>query len=411
MMCRSLSPCFLLPLLLAAAASAALDKAALQTALEEHSASAKLEREIQQWKQAGSDSYARARLNELNKRLHAVKREDDARRRAVTACLEKVQRSGNINACDKNGRTLLMAVANTGVDQATDLVLQENPDLTLTDREGHSALWYEQRAMGGLIHAALMQEWCEALEDGDAQRVSRVLDCGFAVSTPTAKGNPALGEAMDRGLEKVVTELLAHDAGASYPMADGRSLLEVAVEKNESMVITRLLANGANAEEPMRSGESMLRYLLRYGKPETVLAFLKGAELGNHAEGDTCVCCLAARYASAETLQALLTTLQKPHEEDAYGNTPLLEAARRGHPDVYNVVVNSGSFSWTNSRGETPLMHAALSGSVPMVQRVLETMPAELRSQADKAGRRAADYAALLANPQPIQELLAQPAE
>lgn len=403
--------CLLLLLLMAAGARAAVDGKALMSSIDEHSRSAKIERELKQWKDMGNDPYARTQKNELTKQLHAVKRDEAAAKRRVAACLERVLRMGDINAADRDGRTLLMAVAGTGVDAATAAVLREKPDLSLTDCNGHTALWYEMRGMGRALNTALTQEWQAALKAGKAEEVRLLLECGVSPATPTEKGNPPLGEALESGHAGIVAELLRQDSVSPYPMADGRTLLEVAVTKGSSAAVEYLLSHGADAEEALSSGERPLRYLLRCGAPETVLAFLKGAELGNRAEGDTRVCCLAARYASAETLRALLRTLDKPHEEDAYGNTPLLEAARRGELSLYDAVTDSGSFAWKNSRGETPLMHAALSGNEAMLRRVLETMPAELRTQADAAGRRAEDYAAFLPNPEPIRALLAAPAE
>lgn len=411
MKCRLLLICLLPLLLFAEAARAAVDGKELLSCIDAHSRSAKIEQELKEWKDMGNDPYARSQKAELTKQLHAVKRDDAARRRIVAACLEGVRKSGDINAVDREGRTLLMAVANTGVDAATAAVLREKPDMSLADCNGHTALWYEMRGMGRVLNTELTQRWHSALKAGDAEEVRRLLDCGVSPAIPSEKGNPPLGEALDGGHTDIVAELLRQDNAGIYPMADGRTLLEVAAAKGNASAIEYVLTHGAMAEESLSSGESPLRYLLRCGTPETVFAFLRGAELGNRAEGDTRVCCLAARHASAEIVRALLGALEKPHEEDAYGNTPLLEAARRGDVSVYDAVTDSGSFAWKNSRGETPLMHAALSGNEAMLHRVLETMPTELRSQADAAGCRASDYAALLPNAESLQALLVQSAE
>lgn len=399
----------LLPLLMATA-GAALDRDDLLRTIDAHNRSAKIERELKEWKDMGNDPYAKAQKKELTKQLHAVKRDDEARKRSVIACLDRVRQTGDINARSKEGLTLLMAVANTGVDDATAAVLRENPDLSYGDANGHTALWYEMRGMGHLLNSELLHRWHAALAAGDAEQVHHLLDCGLSPATPTESGNPPLGEAIERGLQGIIAELIKQDTDITYAMADGRSLLEVAVEKGNAQAISYLLTFGADADERLRTGESPLRYLLRSGSPEAVLAFVKGADLGNRAEGDTRVCCLAARLAPAETVKALLTAVEKPHEEDAYGNTPLLEAARRGDPAVYDAVLASAPSQWTNGRGETPLMHAALSGNEAMLRRVLETLPAELRDKADAAGRRAADYAALTPNPEALRALLEQPA-
>lgn len=409
-MMRRVPRLFLSALLMLSAAEGALDRDALLRTIAAHNRSAKIERELKEWKDMGNDPYAQAQKKELTKQLHAVRRDDEVRKRLVMACLDKVRQTGDINARNKEGLTLLMAVANTGVDDAIVTVLRENPDLTYGDANGHTALWYEMRGMGHVLNAELLHQWHTAMAAGDAGKVRHVLDCGLSPATPTESGNPPLGEAIDRGLQDIISELIRHDTDISYTMADGRSLLEVAVEKGNAQAISYLLTFGGDEDERLRSGELPLRYLLRCGSPEAVLAFVKGADLGNRAEADTRVCCLAARLAPAETLQALLAAVEKPHEEDAHGNTPLLEAARRGDPAVYDAVLAANPPKWTNGRGETPLMHAALSGNEAMLRRVLETMPAELRDKADAAGRRAADYAALTPNPEALRALLEEPA-
>lgn len=400
----------LLPLLMAAA-EGALDRGDLMRTLEAHSRTAEIEQQLKEWKDMGNDPYARAQKKELTKQLHAVRKDDQQRLRRVTACLDKVQKTGDINARSGEGLTLLMAVANMGVGDAVTAVLREKPDLSLTDKEGHTALWYEMRGMGHTLGTQLAMNWRAAMAEGNAEEVRHLLDCGISPGTPTENGNPPLGEAIDRGLQAVYEELVKHDTTQTYPMADGRSLMEVAVQKGNASAISYLLSFGGDADELLSTGETPLRHLLRRGQTEGVLAFLKGAELGNRAEAETRICCLAARFAPAETVRGLLAAVPKPHEEDAFGNTPLLEAARRGDITVYDAVLASNPPAWKNSRGETPLMHAALSGNAEMLRRVLETMPAELRDQADAAGRRAKDYAALLPNPDPLQALLAQPAE
>lgn len=406
----ALLPFVMLPLMLSAA-EGALDAKGLMQTIDAQSRSAGIERELKEWKDMGNDPYAREQKKELTKQLHAVRRDDAARKRLVLDCLDKVQKTGDINARGKSGLTLLMAVANTGVDDATLAVLRENPDLTYGDAQGHTAAWYEMRGMGHALNTKLMQDWRRALADGNAEAVKHLLECGVSPATPTENGNPPLGEAIDRGLQEIFDELMKQDTSVTYPMADGRSLISVAVEKGNAKAISNLLAFGAEAEEPLPTGETPLRYLLRCGSPEAVLAYVKGADLGNTAEADTRVCCVAARLAPAETLRALLAAVPEPHAEDAYGNTPLLEAARRGDPAVYDTVLAAKPPAWANRRGETALMHAALSGNEAMLRRVLETMPAELRNKADAAGRTAADYAALLPNPEALNALLAPPAE
>lgn len=395
----------LLPLLTSAAAGA-LDRGYLLRTIDADCRSARIAVQVKEWSALSDLPHVRERKQELAKQLNEVRRRDEVLRRRVVTCLDRVQKSGDINARGEGGTTLLMAVAATGVDDAVAIVLREQPELDAQDDRGRTALRYEEEGMGHELSNLLQQRWQQALAAGDAEAVEQLLNSGLSPDTPTAQGNPPIGEALEHGRSAIYDALLRRECSVTHPMADGRSLLEVAAEHKNAAAIAHLLQFGADPDTRLLSGEPLLRLLLRRGDSACVQAFVRGASLGNRAEADTLLTCLAARLSSADTVRALLGSVENPHAEDAYGNTPLLEAARRGDVAVYDAVTDSRPPAWENSRGETALMHAALSGKADMVRRVLETMPAELRDKRDAAGRSAADYAALHPTPAAVLKAL-----
>ena len=395
MKCAFLFPCLLLLSALLPTAQGAVRKEALMNALKTRSHAAELETQIKnlpkgvsaKLKSSLQREHRRAQMTELNKRQR------------VAACLNEVAKKGNINAAANGGVTLLMAVAAAGVDEATLIVLEENPALDAKDAEGRTALQYEQEGGGSALAKELSAQWVSAVETANVEAVRHLLACGVSASA-SVKGNPPLGLAMLRDQGELFDELSYNSPLVTDLMYDGRTLTEIALRKKNAAALIFLLANGAAALEPMRDGDSPLHYVLSLGDEACAESFIRGAKIGNRVEElHTTVACMAARVASPAVLKKILPLLPGAAEEDAYGNTPLHEAARRGSLEAYNVVQEVlPACPYANRRGETVLMHAALSGNAELVKTLLETLPPKLVKGKDADGRSAADYARLVPN-------------
>lgn len=378
--------------LFAPRAAALPDKAALMAAISADMRSESMEQQLKAWPQGYDPKGKQA----LQRSLQRLKAEEGGKRQRVSAMADKVLRSKNINARNDRGATLLMLVAATGSARAVEMVLAEAPDCSVQDNSGNVALQYEKDGGGSALQRHLKHLWQQAFRDNDAEAVAHLLDCGVSPSTTVGEGNPPLGEAIERGLGNIFTELSFRPCVVTEVMRDGRTLTEVALQKGDAKALSYLLAFGAAADEPLSNGETPLRYLMNKGDVACATVFIKGAKIPNRTEGST-LGCLAARYSTPEMVSAVLKLAENPDAEDPYGNTPLLEAARRGHVAVYDAVLAANPASvWVNSLGESVLMHAALSGNPAMVERVLATMPAKLNGNKDKKGKTALDYAALL---------------
>lgn len=402
MKCAFLFPCLLLLSALLPTAQGAVKKEALMNLLKTRSYAAALESQIKQLPKGVSPKLK----NSLQRELRRAQMTEANKRQRVAACLDAVAKKGNINAAVNGGVTLLMAVAAVGVDEATQMVLAENPDLEAKDAENHAALHYEQAGGGTVLAGALAAQWGSAVESGNVEAVRHLLNCGVSASA-AVKGNPPLGLAMLRDQGELFDELSCNSPVVTDTMYDGRTLTEIAIRKKNAAALAFLLENGAAALEPMRDGDSPLHYVLSHGDEACAESFIRAAKIGNRVEGlHTTVACLAARVAPPAVLKKVLPLLPGAAEEDAYGNTPLHEAARRGSLEAYNAVQEVlPNCPYVNRCGETVLMHAALSGNAEAVKKMLETLPPNVVQGKDAAGKSAADYARLLPN-NPVLPLL-----
>ena len=402
MKCAFLFPCLLLLSALLPTAEGAVNREALMNALKTRSHAAELETQIKNLPKGVSSKLK----SSLQRELRRAQVTEANKRQRVSACLEAVAKKKDINATVKGGVTLLMAVANAGVDEATELVLAENPALDAKDAEGRTALQYEQAGGGSVLAKELSAQWGSAIETGNTEAVRHLLECGVSASA-AVKGNPPLGLAILRDQQEIFDELSYNNPMVTAVMYDGRTLTEIAIRKKNATALVFLLSNGAAALEPMRDGDSPLHYVLSHGDEACAECFIRTAKIGNRVEGlHTTVACMAARVAPPAVLKKVLPLLPGAAEEDAYGNTPLAEAARRGSLEAYNVVQEVlPACPYTNRRGETVLMHAALSGNAELVKTLLETLPPKLVQGKDADGKSAADYARLVPH-NPVLPLL-----
>ncbi|MBR5184730.1 MAG: hypothetical protein IKW19_00390, partial [Akkermansia sp.] len=90
-----------------------------------------LEREHSEVK---NDAEQREYARELQKDINEEKRRCNEYKSAIRALAPKVKKSGKIDLRDDKGRTLLMLAAALGNNNVTEMVLRENPDLSLFDK-------------------------------------------------------------------------------------------------------------------------------------------------------------------------------------------------------------------------------------------------------------------------------------
>lgn len=380
----------------AALSSQALDDKTLLK-LTEHGSTklAEMEREHEEVKNADDQKdYARA----LKKDIDAEKRRCNELKSAIRQLAPKVKKSGKINLRDEKGRTLIMLVAALGNNTATELVLRDNPDLMLYDKNNKIAMDYEQQGGGTAISDLLKPRWEQAIAAFNLDEIQNLLDCGANADWPVA-GQPPLALAILSNQNSVFDRLIMHGAHAGNRMANGSTLIELAVAAKNANAVDTLLGALKETELTFSDGSTMFRHLQSAEHADCLAAWLTHAQSLKklHTPDGTSYFCMAMRLAATESAKKVATqNIKLISVEDPEGNLPLHEAARKGDAELYRELVKLGANpAQKNARGETVLMHAALSGDAETLAEALKGISPELLQAKDKDGHNAHYYAKL----------------
>ncbi len=312
---------------------------------------------------------------------------------ACLSLLAEVKESGDINRKDFNGRTLLMLAAATGHDQATELVLQHSPQLDVADEEGLTACDYELQGKGNVLRQQLREQWQPALIGGDYAMVQYLLNCGADANWPGDNNIHPLLIAVEQKNSSLFSLLLTYGASPETRLDDGRKLIELAIEQRQTNTLAELLARGGTLPDRLADGRSLLEHLTADDAADCLLVWLRHID---EQERISALCQLVRLAPEAAVRTACTEFRSELNKEDAQGNIPLHEAARRAHPGIYRCLVELGAAPLgRNMRQETTLMHAALSGSPDMLSTVLSSFPKEDLQATDENGQNALDYANL----------------
>lgn len=358
--------------------------------------------------------------NSLKKSIAAEQKRCKQIEQDIRKSIHQVQSTKNINCRNKEGRTLLMLVASLGMDEATRIVMAENPDLSIVDNYNKLALDYEFFNGGQVIAGLLKQQWAAAMQEADLNTMQELIDCG---ADPNWGYNvPGEGGTMSRDLSSLeiailtansdlLTKLLACGADPNRKTAQGISLIELALRENDPQIVLPLLSELNEVNIILSDGCSLFQRLMLNKDTQALCTLLTklNAEGRIETADGTSYFCMVIRYAPAEC--ALAVAEQNKHLlclEDREGNLPLHEAARRGHTTLYRKMIEWGAEpNQKNARKETVLMHAAMSASADTVSEVLKSISPDTLNARDAAGRTAHYYAKLAQDKATAQALKA----
>jgi ankyrin repeat protein len=233
---------------------------------------------------------------------------------------------GDLNCpIDQNGTTLLIAAARAAPEMAVAL-LAFGVDINLADASSETPL-----------HAAAQNGW--------AALVEKLVVAGASVNAKNAKGATPLMEAAALDSISVAEVLLKHGANESAADPHGRTILMAA---SSADFARRLLEAGADANARDHTGVTALMYATERRVPGVVRALLKArADPGAAtSKGET-----ALHYAAKlddcleqqECIGELLAAGADVDEETEEGVTPLMIAARAGHPEAMRCLLVGGA--------------------------------------------------------------------
>ena len=351
----------------------------------------------------GSDRYSVELIRRLERERRTAELAYEDRQDALMSLLTEVRKSNNINATDGDGRTLLMLAAATGHDTATELVLKYAPQLNMADADDLTACDHEQLGKGTALQLRLKANWEQAVNEGDTDAVQELLNCG-ADPNWEVQDTPPVILAIQQQNTALFELLVTYGASVEARLADGTKLIEYAVKDLNNDILELLLRHGCSPEAHMSDGRPIFEHLLGEHAGECLLTWLSYVK-----EERPAYLCRLVRLGSPEVIRVVFNTHRNEiNAEDQHGNIPLHEAARRGNCTIYQNLISLGAEALAhNMKGETTLMHAALSGNANMLATVLKDIPQEELQATNETGHTALHYAQLARDPKAQQALKA----
>lgn len=334
----------------------------------------------------------------LKKSINQEQRRSRQHEQDIRQLLDRVMSTKNINSRDKQGRTLLMLVAEHGLDDVTEMVLAKNPDLSIADNNNRLAIDYEKENNGTLITTIVKQKWEAALASADHKAIAEALSYG-ADPNWGSENKTALEVAILAKSNDLIGLLIMSGADPEKKCSEGILPIELALRENNTQAAVSIIGELKETEITLSDGCPLLQRLIQNKNPETINALLlKMSADGKDENTDgTSYLCMVIRLAAPEcTMSVIENNKGQLNREDSEGNLPLHEAARRGNTALYRKMIELGaSPTQKNARGETVLMHAALSANSELLAEVLNNISPEILQAKDTEGHTALYYAQL----------------
>ncbi|ENH68003.1 Ankyrin repeat domain-containing protein 50 [Fusarium oxysporum f. sp. cubense race 1] len=296
-----------------------------------------------------------------------------------------VDRGVDINAPDANSRTPLHLSATIGNMEMARVLCEGGAVIETTSESGHTPL--HVAAMKGHTEVAeLLLEKGADIEASDNfggftplgfaasmnhSAVTRLLlDKGANVEATDQSGCTPLISAARSGSEAVSKLLLQHGVHIEATDKSGRTPLIWAAVAGSEGVVKHLIYHGANVNASEYSGFTPLRMSKIKGHDAVGKLLL---EAGARINGSSSVLDLSLHEAAQRGRNDLITVLLRQkgadiEDEDDFGRTSLILAAREGRLDTASLLIKSGAnveaFDHSNY---TPLMTASDQGRTSIV--------------------------------------------
>lgn len=227
--------------------------------------------------------------------------------------------------------------------------------------------------------AGALCRWLNACNRKDAQSGETValslLNSGadsFACADETLQ--PVLTLAVDLGMRRLISELVARGANVNRRSANGKTALHAAISNNDIESLKLLVRAGASPTLRSADGKSALGQALAEGKTE-LAGWLDWSDwqLPGRALRDEDVV-QAAMSGDLGAVCRLLALGFSINARDHQGCTALLRASGSGHEAVVEHLLNSGADRSLAARtGATPLSAAISMRQIEIVERLLQS--------------------------------------
>ncbi len=263
----------------------------------------------------------------------------------------RIGEGANVNQIDELGNCALHLAARKNATECLALLLQAGADPLVRNAEGKTAIQLvsapeTQRVLrDAMAQRRLEIEICRAVASGNLRPLRTVLN------NPQRKFNPNILDesnsmsllmlACSQGDEELVKTLIAAGADVNYISASRRSVLHIAVDHNQPAVVTMLLEAGANPMQQAANSAMPLHDAVWSNRVECVKALLPAYRNINYSP------------------------------DGAHNGLPLNLAIDRGWTTIIQLFIDAGMDLNTCRYGTPPLIHAAASGKVQIVEQLL----------------------------------------
>ncbi|KAF4460127.1 ankyrin repeat [Fusarium albosuccineum] len=257
---------------------------------------------------------------------------------------------------DISGWAPLHYACENGSTSITRVLLHLDADIDVCSRDGTTPL-----------HCAAKGGHFDAFE--------LLLQTGANADVRDAWGRTPLHWAAYNGHTAIV-KLLAQQSNSNQRDQSGRTVLHLAAIGGRLQSVELLVTLGAKREAKDRNGRTPLHFASAYGHTDVVNFFASALNKDEAGDNGWAALHLASWNGHTGIVKHLAIRVQADIEKtEEFKQTPLHLAAKAGHLDVVEFLVQMGANMPAGLAGETPLQQAAEGGHSDIVQFLVEQGP------------------------------------
>ncbi|XP_048740022.2 serine/threonine-protein phosphatase 6 regulatory ankyrin repeat subunit A-like isoform X4 [Ostrea edulis] len=264
----------------------------------------------------------------------------------------------------RNYKTALHIASEENYLEATQLLIDYQADVNLTDTEGKTALY-------------------NASEANFEDIVKVLLTCNnLRADIPDKIGRTALYQAVIKNHPNIIKLLFEHGANIHYPDKEGLTPLIIAI-RNQNIEIVKMFTSGPLNNRGREGGTNLYHAVDSMGQEEKTDDLECVRLLIHHCNADVNICdyqnrsplLLACKKRRCDVVDLLLKTgkCNTNQGEIKGGWTPLHEATSSGNNAMTTMLLEHGGHPNVKDKGQrTPLHFAAKNGNKILLQNLLD---------------------------------------
>ena len=265
-----------------------------------------------------------------------------------------LKENADVNIQDKNGVTALMLASLNGHTHVVELLLKENADVNIKNKQGMTAL--NLASLKGHTHV-----------------VELLLKKNANVNIQDKHGVTALMLASLKGHTQIVELLLKENADVNIQKKDRLTALVGASENGHVQVVELLIKNNADVNIQKDDGWTALMVASQNGHTQVVELLLKeNADVNTQNEDGWTALMLASQHGHTQVVEMLLRDNADVNIQNEEGWTALMLACLNSHTQIAELLLKENAdVNIKNIQGMTALMVASQNGHTEVVELLL----------------------------------------